>query len=225
MSLKRRAMREEQRVKEAVKPEVLSQTKKSAEAAETFLKSMLGKYQTQYNDFLKTTANFTPAESMVFSISVDVTTALESELRRSLQQVPEELFQKAKRDPENSDAIEIMYLRVDKTTYLKEGHNIKKRGSSGAERLDGNVLEQLLYHAAVIITTNQDQELEETAAKHQLCNDFINHLVFAGIQHQEMNNEKQWSQEAKANTAELKTKMEEVTEIFNHAAEMKVAQD
>lgn len=224
MSLKRRAMREEERAKEKSYAETLAQTTMAAQAAEKFMASMFKKFEVQYNDFLKSAGNMTPASGIVFNIALEETSAKESELRKSLSQIPEELFQKALREDTNSDHIRIMYLRVDKATVLKEGHQIKQRATA-AEQLDNGVLNQLLYHAAVILTSEQKLELEIVAAKRKLAEDFIDHLMFSGIQYQEMNNEKLWSNEAKAQTETMKAKLEEVTDIFNHAAEMKVAQD
>jgi hypothetical protein len=222
MSQQRRERRAEERAKMNSYPAALQEAKAAGEAAEKFLKSMIKRFEDQYNGFLTSADNGSPATGVAFQFNVSEIYTPESELRKSLNQIPEELFNAALRKDDDQNQIKIMYLRCDKTTFLKEGHNIQKRPGV-PEEVSGDVHTSLLYHAAVILTNENQEELEAAAAHRKLVDDFISHLFMSGIQYQEMANEKQWQYELRAQNAEIQKKTQEVADIFNHAAEMKVA--
>lgn len=222
MSIKRRAMREEERAKAKVYDQSLEQAKQSGEQAQKFIKSMLNRFRDNYNAFLKSASNISPAQGVDFNLQVTALYTNEAEMRKTPHPIPEELFKTALRNPENPNQIKIQYLRCEKVTFLKEGTKIQARPGV-PESVQNDIHTSLLYHAAVILTKTQKEELEQAAAVHKLTDDLIQHLFISGVQYQEMMNEKQWQQEAKMQNENLKHKVDEVNEMFSQAAEMKVS--
>ncbi len=216
-----RAMkRAEDRAKTKREPEVLTEVQKAAVAAENFLKSMLVRFQEQYNGFLQH-APYSPATQISMALSVSEIFMKEDELRSSLSGVPEDLITRALRDEKDPNQIKVTYLRVEKTSYLKAGHKIIARPGV-PESVAGDMHTTLLYHAAVILTNSQKEELEIAAAKKKLIDELIEHLFISGVQHQEMSNEKQWHMDMQMQQSGLKEKAQEAADMFSKAADMKV---
>src|SRR6478609_11879140 len=124
MSFKRRAMRAEERAKAAAHPNILAETKGATKAAEGFIRNMLDRFQHDYNQYLSTPENYSPASQVQFNFGLTEITASEDELRNSMTGAPEEIFRTALRDETNPAHIKIGYLRVDKITFLKEDHKL-----------------------------------------------------------------------------------------------------
>lgn len=229
MSYKRRTMREEQREKQKAVPQVLAETKQVADQAEQFIKTMLTRFEEQYNHFLGSPDNRTPALKVGFLMDINRTSVAEVDLRNSPSTIAEELYRNALRDTNDPTKIIVMYLRIDKVTTLKPNHNLTARPGA-AEQLIDNMLTGLLYHAAVLLMNPPSDpvaqiahvELEAAAAKRRLTDDLITHLFVSGIQFQESSNERQWQLEYKMQTSAMKEKAKEVNDIFENAANMKV---
>jgi len=232
MTFKRRKMRDQLRAKSESYPAILAEAKETGEQAAKFIKSMLTRFEEQYNVFLSSPDNRTPALKVSFNMEISRTSVPEAELRHVSSNVPESLFQTALRDTVDLTQIQVMYLRIDKVTELREHHQVVQRPGA-PEQLIGNTLTNLLYHAAVLLTQpaagtgqleqTKHEELEVAAAKRRLTDDLITHVFINGIQYQESSNERQWQLEHKMQTSKMKEKAQEVNDIFENAANMKVS--
>jgi hypothetical protein len=220
----RQQRRAEERAKEKELPRTLAETERGAKASEEFLRTMLKRFQDDYNQFLQTASGL-PIEKVEYDMTVGINWVNEEEIKfaneNALNAAPKQLV----RDEKDPKRVSIMYLRIEKNTVFKDELPPPVARPGAVEQVMGHTLNQLVYHSAVLLHYEKEAitaKLRDVGAQHKIINDCIEHFMISGVQFQEEQNEKTWKKTNQLNKEQLQQKVNEVNEIFSHAAEMKV---
>jgi hypothetical protein len=175
-------------------------------------------YETSYQNFIDTTPQNNGLKKVKIVMSVDKTDiSLEEVMQNTINADSEEIQHAIIPGTKN---VRIMYLRTEMhLTFDKDADVIARSGVPETVTASGNdkVLVQLFYHAIAPMSEDTPNKLIE--AEHNLLKDFMTHLFCMGVDMQQMNNAKLWNKKLHAQTENLQSKADEVTEIFSKIGE------
>lgn len=230
--LSRAQRRAEQRFKEKEALRTIPQLEKSVKGSNEFLNACLNLYQELTNKHLASKAASDPQNPVI---------KMEFELEQMISSVPEQAlrdfvaksgpvadFDKMMQgvvketEPGGETVLKIAYIRVIKNYFLKEGHDVEARPEAG-ETLKYNKLTKIFYHAFIPVK-NTDQ-FTALSNQFKLLDDLIRHLILNGIEYQERIHEENYQRYVQESRADIKSKVDEVNDIFDNAVKMKVTKN
>jgi len=114
------------------------------------------------------------------------------------------------------DQVRCRYFRVDMCLTYGQDTELHERPGvpEKVEILPEGVKQTLLFYHAVYPMA-EENNITQIAADYKLLSDFMTHIFCMGIDMQQMNNNKTWTNRLHAQTENLQAKADEVKEMFS----------